>query len=638
MTRTSSAPHVLGRAALCVALLAPLGACKDDTKDTPADGEAKSGEPKSDDGTKAGGKEAADGGEKSGGLADKLAGGLVGDLAPADQIQRGDALGHFLVANPNGLLEEVAKQGAPAKFAPTVNEAALKALAGMALGDKAALVQHLDFGKPFGCMVLSSTVTDVPVACTMGYQGGAAALATDLGGEGKAADAGGHAAHYVLEGQDMFVDELGGQVVVSNHTEIFGKAKGYLEANMIGRASKLATDIEIVGFLGAAAKRYESQVDTLMSEMSRASSTRTGNKFTDAMMDYNQQSTTDMFDRLTEIEQITVGIGFEPVGFVSRFATFPVEGSKLQEQAKAAAAGPMQRTTLEALPSSAFLVAGMNADWKAAWDTEQFVKMRDFMLESYAEATGHDATAVKAAVATYVGETHEIYGNEWGFAFAHEPGTVGGMVISQSLKKPGRDHWRTMAKLLTPEMVLGTLGTDWVTWRFEEKVSEVEGVEIDRLTIEPGPELAKKIAEEVAKDSDLAAIETRVGGFKLVMDRGETADRAFYVFAPKAEGQYMKSLMTAAAGSSGTLAGNAGVKLIFDRNPKVSSVMAMDGKATIGWLKELLPPEKAGQIPADLGNDMGDFFFVTSYGSGGSQTGEMVVGQPLIDQIRKLAE
>jgi hypothetical protein len=641
MKRTTLVPRVRSRAVLCAAFVVPLvtvGACKDDKKDSAADA-AKTG-----DATKSEAGDAKDSGDaekpgddSAGGIAGKIAGGLVDDIAPADKVTRGDALGHILIANPNGMLDKVAKQAAPSKFAASVNEAAIKALGGMALGDKAAVVQHLDFAKPFGCVVVDSTVIDVPVACTMGYTGGSAALATDLGSDGKQADAGGHVAHYLIDGNDVFVDDLGGQVVVSNHTELFAKAKGYIESNMIGRAGKVATDIELVGFFDAASKRYRTQLDGLLAQMESASSVKTGKELVDAMMEYNKKSQRETFDRMSEIEQITIGLGLEPVGLVARFATFPVEGSKLQAQAKASAAGPMDPKTIQSLPESAFVVVGMNADWKAAMESEQFVSMRDLMIETYADATGKDAATVKGAVTNYMNETRDIYGNEWGFAFVHEPGTLGGIVMSQSLLKPGREHWRGFTKSFTPEAVLGKVGTDWVTWRFEEKVSTVDGVEVDRMIIEPGPKLAEEIKKEVAKSPEMATIESRLGGFKLVMDRAETADRAMYVFAPKAEERYMASLMAAAKGT-GALGENKGIKLVFDRNPKVTSVMAVDGKAAIAWFKEIVPPEKAAEIPPGLGNDMGDMFMVTSYLDNGSQTGEFVIGQPLIDQVRKLAE
>jgi hypothetical protein len=633
MKRTTTVPRVLSRAVLCAALVAPLGACKDDKK------EAEGGAAKPADAEKPEGGEAKGPGDAktpeddaSGGLAGKLAGGLVDDIAPADKVTRGDALGHILIANPKGMLEKVATQGAPAKFAASVNEAAIKTLGGMAMGEKAAVIQHLDFAKPFGCMVVDSTVIDVPVACTMGYTGGSAALATDLGSDGKQADAKGHVAHYVIDGNDVFVDDLGGQVVVSNHTELFGKAKTYIESNMIGRASKVATDIEFVGFFDAAAKRYRTQLDGALQMMEQASA-----KLVDAMMEYNKKSTRDTFDRMSEIEQITVGVGFEPVGLVARFATFPMEGSKLQEQAKAAAAGPMDRKTIESLPANAFMVVGMNADWKAAMDSESFVSMRDLMIETYADAVGKDAATVKASIVDYVNQTRDIYGNEWGFAFVHEPGTLGGLVMSQSLLKPGLEHWRGFTKTFTPESVLGTAGAEWVTWKFEEKVSTVDGIEVDRMIIEPGPKLAEEIKKEMAKSPELATVETRMGGFKIVMDRAETADRVMYVLAPKAEEPYMKALMAASKGT-GALGESKGIKMIFDRNPKVSSVMAVDAKGAIAWAKEIIPPEKAAQIPPDLGNDMGDLFVVTSYKDNGSQTGEFVMGQPFIDQLRKLAE
>lgn len=639
MKRTTTVPRVLSRTVLGAVLVVPLlavGGCKDDKKEE-GDGAAKTadadkpaeGEPAKPEGGKAK--------DEAGGIAGKLAGGLVDDIAPADKVTRGEALAHILVANPKGMLEKVSKQAAPAKFAASINEAAIKTLGSMAMGEKGAVVQHLDFAKPFGCVIVDSTVVDFPVACTMGYTGGAAALTTDLGSDGKQADAAGHVAHYLIDGNDLYIDDLGDQVVVSNHTELYGKSKGYIESNLIGRASKVATDVELVGFLQAASTRYRSQLDGFLGQMESMSAKKTGEKFVDAMMDYQLKSQRQTFERLSEVEQMTVGLGLEPVGFVARFATFPVEGSKLQEQAKAAAAGPLDRATIEKLPDSAFVVVGMNIDWRAALESEQFVTMRDTALDAYAEATGKDAAAVKTAVADYTKEISGIYGNDWAFAFAHEPGTVGGIVMSQSLLKPGLEHWRNFGKVFTPEAVLGTEGTQWATWKFEEKVSTIDGVEVDRLTIEPGPKLAAEIKKETAKKSELAALEKKLGGFKLVMDRAETADRVLYVLAPAADEQYMKSLMAAEKGT-GALGEAKGIKMIFDRNPNVSSVTAVDGKAMIAWLKEIMPPESAAKIPPDLGNDMGDMFVVTSYKDTGSQTGEFVIGQPLIDQLRKLAE
>ena len=184
MKRTTTVDRVRSRAVLCAVLVAPLSvvsACKDDKKEA-TDGAAKTADAEKTEGGEAGkAGDAKTPGDEAGGIADKIAGGLVDDIAPADKVTRGDALGHILIANPKGMLEKVATQAAPAKFAGSVNEAAIKTLGGMAMGDKAAVVQHLDFAKPFGCMVVDSTVIDVPVACTMGYTGGSAALATDLG-------------------------------------------------------------------------------------------------------------------------------------------------------------------------------------------------------------------------------------------------------------------------------------------------------------------------------------------------------------------------------------------------------------------------------------------------------------------------
>jgi hypothetical protein len=629
--------RVLVRVALSVALFSPI-ACKDDPKPDEAK-PADAAKPAAKDGADATAKDAPtdqDSGGKTG-LAGKIADGLSADIAPADKITRGDALAHIMVAHPTKFLDEIRDQVTPSKFAGMVNEAALKTLGSAPLGDKAALAQGLDLSKPLGCVLVNSTVVDVPVACFVGFKDGAAGFVEELGEEGKQADASGHTAHYELGGEHVFIDELSGEVVVSNHTDLFAKAKPYLETNMIGRASSVASDIEMVGFVAAAATRYESQLESVKGLMAMASAgSKTGEPAVDAFMDYNRKSQEQSFERILEMEQFTIGIGLEPVGFVARFASFPVEGSKLQEQAAALAAGPMDHATVTALPNSAWMAFGMHADWYGTWDSELSAEMRTIVIDAYAEATGKNAADVTTAVTGWVKANAEIYGNDMAFAMAYEPGTQGGIISSQSIKKAGgRDLYKKLSTEFTSEAVLGPIAKDWVTWSFELDAATVEGIAIDRMTIVPGPKLESKIRAEGGPE--LAEIEKRLGGLKLVLDRAETADRVYYVFAPKAEDKYLASALAAAKGTN-SLADDKGIALLLARNPSISMAMAFNGAKTLEWVRDVFPPEATAKIPTGLGNDFSDSYMVSSYGKGGSQTGEWVMGQPLIDQIKKLAE
>ena len=636
-TRRSSRvlPVLLG-----LGLLAP--ACKDENKDAeakddgakPAAAENKDGDAPAKDGDAP-----ATAKDEKAGLAGKIAEGLANEITPADKIQRGDALAHFMVAHPNDMLKELSTQAVPSRMAPMVNEAAIKGMLAFPLGDKASLAQGLDFSKPVGCMVVNSQVVDVPLACTLGFKDGATGLAKELGSDGQQSDAKGHVAYYVLGGENIFLDDLDGQVVVSNHEELFSKAKSYLSTSMIGRADKVASDVELVAFVAAAADRYKTELEQVRSVMDMASGmSKTGQPAVDALMEYNAKSQQQSIERLLEIEQLTIGIGFEPVGFVARFASFPVEGSKLHDQAVALAAGPMEASTLTSLPDSSLLAFGMHADWKATWDSELSKEARDVVLDAYADATGKNAADVKKAVTEWIESNVDIYGNEMAFAMAYEPGTQGGIVTSQSVLKPGgRDLYKQLAKDFTPEAVLGPIAKDWVTWSFTIDAANVDGVAIDRMTITPGPKLEAEI--KAKGGPELAEIEKRLGGYKLVIDRAETADRVYYVFAPKAEEQYLESAIAASKGT-GSLAGDKGVQQLLDRNPSISMAMAFNGAKTLQWVRDVFPEKATSKIPPglDLGNDFGDMYIVSSYGKSGSQTGEWVVGQPFIDQIKALAE
>ena len=89
------------------------------------------------------------------------------------RLERGDALGHFVVPNASRLLSEVRTQATPAKSAAFLNEASLRAMASLGLGARAGLAEHIALDQPMGCVLVDDLATDVPVACAVGYAGGA---------------------------------------------------------------------------------------------------------------------------------------------------------------------------------------------------------------------------------------------------------------------------------------------------------------------------------------------------------------------------------------------------------------------------------------------------------------------------------
>jgi len=562
---------------------------------------------------------------------------VVADAAAAGggRLDRGDALGHFVMANPSRLLAEVRTQASPPKGAAFLNEAALRAMASLGLGARAGVADHISLDQPMGCMLVDDTSIDTPIACALGYKGGSAAAVTDLGAEGKQADTAGHVAHYVVEGQDLYLDDLGGHVVVTNHTAVFAKAKGYLESNVIGRAGTLADDVEMVVYPKAAMGRYSKQVESLMSMMRGTPTPPADNPFAEAFIDYSRTSTERSFDYYRELDQLDFGLGLEPVGFVFRFALYPTPGSSAQEDSKAIASGPLDATLVQQLPAESWLVTATTIDWKAVWQLESAAPMREVLIDAYAKAVGRDPAAIRTAIEVFLAENATLYGHEFALALMHLPGTQGGLVVSRKLASPARERWKPWADSFDPTSVLGPEGVKLVTWSFQPDAIEVDGVKVDRWTIEPGPDAKAKIAEKA--DPVVAELERRLGGLRLEIDRVELADRVLFVVAPGAQERYIRAAIAATTGGPST-GSDAGLRGLLARNPDTSAIMAVSATGVLGWAREVLPPEASAKLPTKLGADLGDFYFSVTYGASGRQHGEMVMSQAFIDGLRKLAE
>jgi hypothetical protein len=611
-----------------LALFTGLGACK---KDEPAKGDAPAS-------AAAQSTEAAEGEPEA--SATKSGGGptTADTLVPATALQRGAILGHVLLPNASVFLEELKTQVAPGSTSMFLSEDMLRNLAAAQLGARSRIATNVDLRSPIGCAMVDSKVTTAPLACVVGYAGGADAIVADLGEQGKQADPAGHLAHYRLSGEDVYIDAIDGHVVLTNHTELFDKAKDYLQSNMIRRAGKVASDVEAVIYVSSVLSRYEKTLTPILNELTEAQSvTAGGNKLSDAMTQYNAQSTQHTVQRLTEMEQLTVGFGLEPSGFVLRYAVFPTAGSRLEAESKASAAGSLDASIVQHLPTSAWLVAGASVDWAALSETESSKELRAVFADAYAAAVGKDPASVKASVERYFDEAAALYGKEMAYAFMFEPDTVGAVMTAAQLAegKKGRDPWKAWTRQFTPENVLDEESRKKLTWSFSFDAYTVDGIPVDRWVIEPTPAGHKDLQLELGPQ--LAEVERRLGGLRLVIDRAELDDRVLFVATPMAEEKSMTAAVRAAKGQ-GNLANDEALDQILARSAGLSMLVAVDVRRLTGWLRDILPASESARIPQDLGNTLSDISVATSYAQSGTQTGELVVSQPFIDQLRALAQ
>jgi hypothetical protein len=626
--RRTSVPRVLSSLGLVGALAAPLactksseGDAKQDVAATPATAEAEA-DPAKPTPTEA---STQDGLTK-----------VVAEAAAAGsgRLERGHALGHFAVPNASRLLAEVRTQASPPKGAAFLDEATLRSMASLGLGPRARLAERLVLDQPMGCVVVDDRAIEVPTACAVGYTGGAAAAAADFGSEGKQADAGGHAAHYVIDGQDVYLDELGGHVVVSNHAGVFAKARGYLESNIIGRADAIADDVEVVLYPKAVMERYGKEIESLLSLMRGLPTAPSDSPFADTFVEYSRVSTERTFEYYRDLDQVDLGMGLEPLGFVLRYAIYPAPGSTVQADSKAVSSGPLDATLVKQLPAESWMVMASTLDWRAAWQLESAAPVREVMIDAYAKAVGRDGAAVRSAIEAFLAENSTLYGRDVAISVMHLPGSQGGLVVSRRLGSAARPSWKPWTEGFDPTTVLGPEGVKLVTWRFQPDALTVAGVPVDRWTIEPGPEAKAKIAAEA--DPTIAALEKRLGRLELVIDRVELADRVLFVMAPGAQERYIEAAIAATKGGA-SVGGDAGLAAILARNADPSMIWAVDVARAIGWLREVLPPDAASELPAGLGGDLGDFYMSATYGASGRQHGEMVLNQRMLDGLRKLA-
>jgi hypothetical protein len=556
---------------------------------------------------------------------------------PSSTLQRGEVLGHVMITNPSTFLGEIKNQIVPAAQAQFVDESFLRMAGGAALGSRSKLATNIDLGKPIGCALVDLASAPLPLVCVVGYKGGASALVEDLGADGKQGDPAGHVAKYVVEGQELYIDEAEGGAIISNHAEAYAKGKTYVETNLIGRASAVASDVELVAFPGAAYKRYEKELAPILAMVGKMPTPSGGNPMSDALAAYGTKSNAQMVENLKGMDQVTVALGLEPVGFVARFAVFPAPGSQYEAQAKLAAAGPLDAAFVRKLPATSWGVLAFNAHLSEAMSSPMTKELRNVFLDAYSEGVGKDKAATQAAVDTFLTEAKATYSGHTSLAVMHEPGTLGGAVMVSGLQAgvSAREGWKTWATGFTPESVLGSEGAKKVTWAFQFDAAKVGEIPVDRWVIEPTEESKAQIRKEGG--AELAEWETKLGGLKLVINRAETDGKVAWIVGPGNDDKYAKAVVDA-LGGTGSLDGNAGATKILDRNPGASAVFAVDVKGLFGWLGEIVPPAERAKMPTGIGTDLSDFFMAQSYGETGAQSGEFVMSQALIDQLKALAK
>jgi hypothetical protein len=556
--------------------------------------------------------------------------------------ERGVVLGHFLVRDGAALLREARAQLMVPAYQGFLDEAALRSLVSVQLPeDRKPLAQNFDLAAPLGCAVVDPKTYDkAPLACTFGYRGGAEQLVADLGPGARQPNAGTHLAKLKLEGEDVYVDALGSHVVLATYDDLFGKARAYLQQNVIDRSAQVRGDVEIVAFVADVFELYRSDLEPLLRELSSADGgvPALGQADFDAAVaawtDYNRHSTEQSLQSVAEMAQVTAYFGLEPFGFVAGGSVIPTAGSRLAAYARAGVGVRVDPALTKSAPRSTFALVS-SATRPDAWAMEDSVGTRRALARSWAALTRHDAATGERALEEAVLGWRERYTGHSMFALADlQASPLPGVLVAATLQpgKSSREAFRGMADRLTPEAVLGTEYSRWIDWRFEHGVAEIDGVPVDRIVFEPTAEGRRALEGEMSAEQR-TRVDSLLGGLRLVIHRAEASGRVVWTVAPRDEDAFLREVLAAGSASP-----DPELARLLDARPGIGALFALDVARGIRWLRgfaEFAP--ELGTLPDALGNDLSDVTVTVEDRADGVFAGELVISQPLLDQAREVA-
>jgi hypothetical protein len=552
-----------------------------------------------------------------------------------------DVLGHFAIANASQLLTDVKTQLVPPRYAGFLEEAALRSVVSMALEKRGNLAMNYDLAAPLGCALVEPKLEDIKIGCTFGYKGGAKAFAADLGDTNKQADAAGHVAAYGVEGKSVYVDGGAGDVVfVSSGADTFAKTQAYLQRNVVDRAKDIHGDLEVVVYVAAAAERYRSVLEPLFNQLSGQAPAPTGNPAVDAAAkawtDYRQASSKTTIDRFADFAQMSFFFSVEPAGVMMGGALFPKTGSQMAQDMALYGDVKLDPAFAGLAPSGTLAMMAIHIS-NAAYSLKSAAESRTMISKVWGALTGKDAAGVEAAMLAFQKENSELYDGQTMVALGREEGALFGLTMAGRLQpgKSARESWKAWSTGFTPEAVLGSDFSKYVSWKFTPDVATIDGAAIDRWTIEPGAAVKADLEKQMPADAK-AMVDKTLGGLMINVDRAEAGGSVIFTVAPKAEAKYMKRAI-AAFGGAGNVAAQAGLKKALTRDPETSGVLVVDLKELLGWVRGFSEygANTAG-VPQNLGTDLGDFYFNTRYTKGGAMVMEYVFSQQLIDQLKPM--
>ena len=510
--------------------------------------------------------------------------------------------GHVVINDVSNLLAELG-QAAPEIHKGKFDEAALRALAAMALEQRGVLAQNINLKAPMGCALLDfERYPEAPTACAVGYKDGAKGLIRDLGEAGKQADAKGHAAAYDLQGQTLFIDDMGTHAAVSVYETAFSEARDHLQRVVVERAKPPTANLEATLFVKDLAARYPEKLEPILKELDNNSTDTSETNMEMAAMVHpddkaaqaalakalqelqqtNNQSGKAIREALSTSSQATITLGVDGWGFHLAGALVPTEGSKMFAAAKLADGVASRDLASRAPAGSDLLVAAYQSP--TAWREAMARENLDTLCKAWQAVTEAPDTAACTTMVEGYNTASEptLTGQSVLFHAPIEGTLLGGAGVMLGAKSSRRELFTTYASKVSVEALLGANAAKSLEFKFQPSARTHDGVEIDRMTIA----LTETAKEKLKANSPNWKQVEKVFPLQAVIDRAELDGAVLLAGSNTGDTAFVDAAIDAARGKGATVDA-ATVATIFDHHPSAQTVVSMDPRAITNLLQTI---------------------------------------------------
>lgn len=461
------------------------------------------------------------------------------------------------------MLPLVAEQLVPPEQSAGTNEMMLRMGLQMMLGPRSELAEHVALDRPMGCVVASPLRYDVPLACTVGYQGGLSQLVEDLGPIGFVSGDDEHAA-YRFEEQPLFLTAMGEHVAFASAPDLVAATRDRLQREVID-APIGAEDVVITAQPSVIFEDAESKIMPFLDELLRTSAKG-------PMQQQNTEAQRKQWLSYAELERAELWLDLDGdqgrVRLGYRGTALP--GTPTEEAYARQRQGSLEPELVERLPAGSPLIGLMRFDVESL--------MTDPMMGAYAQMWSRSDDPSMSAM----GEVNrksmalwsEVSTGHAAMALVHVPGTKGGVVVTQRLVSDADVLERVRGTFEGMSPAMSDAGMQFRA-ELSEGAVRVGKVRGDRVRLEPTTDALRQ------------ALQQAWGSPRLELAFVQQGDVMVMAIAPAKVERYVERGLATRRRGAKTLGHDASSRRLLAAHSEDTMVFAASMARILGWMQTL---------------------------------------------------